>query len=132
MNLCFIAENREDDVSPRDFSQQNGSPVAVEYYSRPNKIAFIRHRLCDPVEDSVDHRLPMRLFATDRFSRLSPVETMAVAVEGVVEEAVDTTVEAVVVVEAMVEDVSMDTMVVVGGGGCRIFIHKTLNMRPHP
>ncbi|CAF1947314.1 unnamed protein product [Brassica napus] len=56
----------------------------------------------------------MRLFATDRFSRLSPVETMAVAVEGVVEEAVDTTVEAVVVVEAMVEDVSMDTMVVVG------------------
>jgi len=42
------------------------------------------------------------------------VETMAVAVEGVVEEAVDTTVEAVVVVEAMVEDVSMDTMVVVG------------------
>ncbi|CAN7056823.1 unnamed protein product [Brassica oleracea var. botrytis] len=60
----------------------------------------------------------MRLFATDRFSRLSPVETMAVAV--------------VVVVEAMVEDVSMDTMVVVGGGGCRIFIHKTLNMRPHP
>ena len=74
----------------------------------------------------------MRLFATDRFSRLSPVETMAVAVEGVVEEAVDTTVEAVVVVEAMVEDVSMDTMVVVGGGGCRIFIHKTLNMRPHP
>ena len=60
------------------------------------------------------------------------METMAVAVEGVVEEAVDTTVEAVVVVEAMVEDVSMDTMVVVGGGGCRIFIHKTLNIRPHP
>ncbi|KAH0863324.1 hypothetical protein HID58_080535 [Brassica napus] len=86
----------------------------------------------DPAEDAVDHRLPMRLFATDRFSRLSPVETMAVAVEGVVEEAVDTTVEVVVVVEAMVEDVSMDTMVVVGGGGCRIFIHKTLNMRPHP
>ncbi|KAG2287639.1 hypothetical protein Bca52824_047243 [Brassica carinata] len=71
----------------------------------------------DPAEDAVDHRLPMRLFATDRFSRLSPVETMAVVV---------------VVVEAMVEDVSMDTMVVVGGGGCRIFIHKTLNMRPHP
>ena len=60
------------------------------------------------------------------------METMAVAVEGVVEEAVDTAVEAVVVVEAMVEDVSMDTMVVVGGGGCRIFIHKTLNIRPHP
>ena len=60
------------------------------------------------------------------------METMAVAVEGVVEEAVDTAVEAVVVVEAMVEDVSMDTMVVVGGGGCRIFIHKTLNIRPRP
>ncbi|CAF1763656.1 unnamed protein product [Brassica napus] len=57
---------------------------------------------------------------------------MAVAVEGVVEEAVDTTVEAVVVVVTMVEDVSMDTMVAVGGGGCRIFIHKTLNIRPHP
>ncbi|KAF3490291.1 hypothetical protein F2Q69_00054467 [Brassica cretica] len=103
-----MEENREDDVSPRDFSQQ-----------------------IDPAEDVVDHRLPMRLFATDRFSRLIPVETMAVAVEGVVEEAVDTTVEAVVVVEAMVEDVSMDTMVVVGGGGCRIFIHKTLNIRHH-
>ncbi|CAF2113888.1 unnamed protein product [Brassica oleracea] len=50
MNLCFIAENREDDVSPRDFSQQIGSPVAVEYYSRPNKIAFIRHRLCGSPE----------------------------------------------------------------------------------
>ncbi|KAL0754084.1 hypothetical protein Bca101_091752 [Brassica carinata] len=57
---------------------------------------------------------------------------MAVAVESMVEEAVDTVVEAVVVVEAMVEDVSMDTMVVVGGGGYRIFIHKTLNIRPHP
>ncbi|KAF3544175.1 hypothetical protein DY000_02009750 [Brassica cretica] len=62
----------------------------------------------------------------------SPVETMAVAVEGVVEDAVDNAVEAVVVVEALVKDVSMDTMVVVGGGGCRIFIHKTLNIRPHP
>ncbi|XP_048623643.1 uncharacterized protein LOC106393939 [Brassica napus] len=41
---------------------------------------------------------------------------MAVAVEGVVEEAVDTAVEAVVVMEAVVEDVSMDTMVVIGGG----------------
>ena len=60
------------------------------------------------------------------------METMAVVVEGMVEEVVDTTVDAVVVVEAMVEDVSMDTMVVVGGGGCRIFIHKTLNIRPHP
>ncbi|KAG2264933.1 hypothetical protein Bca52824_072012 [Brassica carinata] len=75
-----------------------------------------------------EFRLPERLFATDRFSKLGPMETMAVAVESVVEEAVDTTVEAVVVVEAMVEDVSMDTMVVVGGGGCRIFIHKTLNI----
>ncbi|KAL0676592.1 hypothetical protein Bca4012_004573 [Brassica carinata] len=83
-------------------------------------------------KNAVDLRLLEWLFAIDRFSRLSPVETMAVAVEGVVEEAVDTTVEAVVVVEAMVEDVSMDTMVVVGGGGCRIFIHKTLNIRPHP
>ena len=52
--------------------------------------------------------------------------------EGMVEEVVDTTVEAVVVVEAMVEDVSMDTMVVVGGSGCRIFIHKILNIRPYP
>ncbi|KAG2281131.1 hypothetical protein Bca52824_052351 [Brassica carinata] len=33
------------------------------------------------------------------------------------EEAVDTAVEAVAVMEAMVEDVSVDTMVVVGGGG---------------
>ncbi|CAF2064770.1 unnamed protein product, partial [Brassica napus] len=105
-------------VSPRDFfATDRFSRRPSEYYSRPNTLAFIRHRLCDPAEDAVDHRLPMRLFATDRFSRLSPVETMAVAV---------------VVVEAMVEDVSMDTMVVVGGGGCRIFIHKTLNMRPHP
>ncbi|KAF2614459.1 hypothetical protein F2Q70_00010219 [Brassica cretica] len=83
-------------------------------------------------ENTIDLRLPEWLFATERFSRLNPVETMAVSVEGVVEEAVDTTVEAVVVVEAVVEDVSMDTMVVVGGGGCRIFIHKTLNIRPHP
>ncbi|KAH0850038.1 hypothetical protein HID58_094542 [Brassica napus] len=42
-----------------------------------------------------------------------PQKPMAVVVEGVGEEAVDTA------VEAMVEDVSMDTMVVVGGGGCR-------------
>ncbi|WZZ86516.1 hypothetical protein YC2023_115095 [Brassica napus] len=34
--------------------------------------------------------------------------------------------------EAVVEDVSMDTMVVIGGGGCPIFIHKTLNIRPRP
>ncbi|KAG2270020.1 hypothetical protein Bca52824_064575 [Brassica carinata] len=34
-----------------------------------------------------------------------------------VEEAVDTAVEAVVVMEAMVEDMCVDTMVVVGGGG---------------
>ncbi|CAN6847781.1 unnamed protein product [Brassica oleracea] len=120
-------------MSPREtFRNRSVLLSPSKYYSRPNTLAFIRHRLCDPAEDAVDHRLPMRLFATDRFSRLSPVETMAVAVEGVVEEAVDTTVEAVVVVEAMVEDVSMDTMVVVGGCGCRIFIHKTLNMRPHP
>ncbi|CAN7078023.1 unnamed protein product [Brassica oleracea var. botrytis] len=106
-------------MSPREtFRNRSVLLSPSEYYSRPNTLAFIRHRLCDPAEDVVDHRLPMRLFATDRFSRLSPVETMAVA--------------AVVVVEAMVEDVSMDTMVVVGGGGCRIFIHKTLNMRPHP
>ncbi|KAF3555031.1 hypothetical protein F2Q69_00014010 [Brassica cretica] len=127
-----MEENREDDVSRETFRNRSVLLSPSEYYSRPNTLAFIRHRLCDPAEDAVDHRLPMRLFATDRFSRLSPVETMAVAVEGVVEEAVDTTVEAVVFVEAMVEDVSMDTMVVVGGGGCRIFIHKTLNMRPHP
>ncbi|KAL0741231.1 hypothetical protein Bca4012_082744 [Brassica carinata] len=38
--------------------------------------------------------------------------------EAVVEEAVDTEVEAVVVTEAKVEDMSVDTMVVVGGGGC--------------
>ncbi|CAN6837445.1 hypothetical protein Bca4012_031538 [Brassica carinata] len=105
-------------MSPRKtFRNRSVLLSPSEYYSRPNTLAFILHRLCDPAEDAVDHRLPMRLFATDRFSRLSPVETMAVVV---------------VVVEAMVEDVSMDTMVVVGGGGCRIFIHKTLNMRPHP
>jgi len=34
-----------------------------------------------------------------------------------VEKAVDTAMESVVVMEAMVEDVSVDTMVVVGGGG---------------
>ncbi|CAF1851452.1 unnamed protein product [Brassica napus] len=102
-------------MSPRKtFRNRSVLLSPSEYYSRPNTLAFILHRLCG---DAVDHRLPMRLFATDRFSRLSPVETMAVVV---------------VVVEAMVEDVSMDTMVVVGGGGCRIFIHKTLNMRPHP
>ncbi|CAN6935383.1 unnamed protein product, partial [Brassica oleracea] len=37
--------------------------------------------------------------------------------ETVVEEAMDTATEAVVVMEVMVEDVSVDTMVVVGGGG---------------
>ncbi|KAL0711459.1 hypothetical protein Bca4012_018437 [Brassica carinata] len=57
---------------------------------------------------------------------------MAVVVEAVVEEAVDTAVKTVVVMETMVEDVSVDTIVVVGGGGCRIFIHKTLNIRSHP
>ncbi|XP_013617120.1 PREDICTED: bacteriocin microcin B17-like [Brassica oleracea var. oleracea] len=42
---------------------------------------------------------------------------MAVTMETVVEEAVNTAMEAVVVMEVMVEDVSVDTMVVVGGGG---------------
>ncbi|XP_013738697.1 glycine-rich RNA-binding, abscisic acid-inducible protein-like [Brassica napus] len=41
---------------------------------------------------------------------------MAVAVDTVVEEAMDTTTEAVVIMEVMVEDVSVDTMLVVGGG----------------
>ncbi|KAG5384165.1 hypothetical protein IGI04_035635 [Brassica rapa subsp. trilocularis] len=42
---------------------------------------------------------------------------MDVAMETVVEEAMDTAMEAVVVMEVMVEGVSVDTMVVVGGGG---------------
>ncbi|KAL0734588.1 hypothetical protein Bca4012_010798 [Brassica carinata] len=41
-----------------------------------------------------------------------------VDMEAVVGEAVDTEVEAVVVTEAKVEDMSVNTMVVVGGGGC--------------
>ena len=50
MNLCFIAENREDDVSRETFRNRSVLLSPSEYYSRPNTLAFIRHRLCGSPE----------------------------------------------------------------------------------
>ncbi|WZZ78906.1 hypothetical protein YC2023_099478 [Brassica napus] len=61
-----------------------------------------------------------RFFQTSKVTTTNEARSFgndAVAMEAVVEKAVDTAMESVVVMEAMVEDVSVDTMVVVGGGG---------------
>ncbi|KAH0906537.1 hypothetical protein HID58_038364 [Brassica napus] len=61
-----------------------------------------------------------RFFQTSKVTTTNEARSRgndAVAMEAVVEKAVDTAMESVVVMEAMVEDVSVDTMVVVGGGG---------------